>query len=216
MSIQNIESKTPTDKNGVEIKVGAIVQITGEDLVHDGKQGLVVNTDSDVEYDGKLCNVVVFFYQEVPTYNFAADSTEVYLWDDKYKDQCRASDTSFILENDLWKKCPRIQYFSPKEILIQKNWSLKNLIGRVFNGSMEPHTHYSFKGVTMKSDDYMCFRKECNNVASKIAIFNVWGSVFPLHVCDECFPKTNGWCGDSLPTLKKPLLLADGRTPFSS
>jgi hypothetical protein len=170
-------------------------------------QGLVVSPYSEIESDG-YC-VAVFFGTEVCPSRFNFSFHEVNAWDRQYQKEMRSGEFSFLFADAVWQKCPRIIFFRPNELVIQDRWKIQTLAERLFKDRY--HCVYGFpKGITETSADYMCFRKECKNKATRLALWNVWGSVYPIHVCEDCFPKTNCWCGDSLPDLKKPFLLANG------
>lgn len=199
------------DFKGQPINRGAIVGMSG-DGPWSRFQGLVVSPYSEVE--GGVYSVAVFFGTEVSPSHFSFPKYEaVAIWDHENRKVLATGNLTFLLSETIWLGCPRVVFFRPEELVVQDNWKIDTLAGRVFGGNY--HTIYSWpKGVTAISADYMCFRKECSTRATRVALWNVWGSVYPMHVCEGCFPETNGWCGESLPELKKPFLLADG-TPAS-
>ena len=175
-------------------------------------QGLVLDQFSDIEDDG-YC-VAVFFNLEVSFTYFnywgSADKergiTTIFEWDQQYGKQCKDGDIDFLFINDEWKKCPRVRFFRPNELVVQTEWELKYLVNRVFRHNCH---HYCLSAYDLKPSLYLCWLEGCKNTASKIALFNVWGTVYPICVCEDCFPKTNGWLGDDLPRIKEPILLVD-------
>ncbi len=170
-------------------------------------QGLVVSPYSEIESDG-YC-VAVFFGTEVCQSRFNFSLFEVRAWDQQYQKEMMSGEMSFLFVDANWQKCPRVLFFRPDELVIQDRWKIETLAERLFKNRY--HTLYSLpKGITEIPADYMCFRRGCENKATKVALCNIWGTVHPMHVCEKCFPETNGWCGDCLPERKKPFLLANG------
>lgn len=171
-------------------------------------QGLVVAPYSEIEGNGYT--VAVFFGREVAPSQFNFPWLDVEKWDKQYAKDLAVDDGSFLLKDDLWKTCPRVVFFQPRELLVRDSWSIVTLAERLFPGFH--HSVFGWpKGIIRTSSIYRCFLKDCQLVATRVALFNVWGSVCPIHVCDECFSKTNGCCGDSLPEMKNPFLLANGQ-----
>jgi hypothetical protein len=195
------------DANKNPILCQSIVEVRGDSLWC-GFQGLVVAPYSELEGEGYT--VAVFLDRDIPSSDFnGAYFPEIDDWDAQYQEQLKTLDRSFLLKDDCWQKCPRVVFFQPNELLIQDSWSIQTLAKRVFPYSH--HTLYNWpKGITPISSRYRCFCSECSSIATQIALFNVWGSVYPMHVCEECFTKIHGWCGDDLPKIKKPFLLATG------
>jgi hypothetical protein len=172
-----------------------------------GFQGFVVAPFSELEDDGYT--VAVFFGREVQPSRFNFPFWEIDKWDSQHSRDLAIDGWPFLLQDNLWQKCPRVVFFRPNELVVQEFWRIETLAERVF--PRKYHSVYGWpKGVSYTSLSYQCFRKDCPSVATRVALWNVWGSVYPIHVCDGCFSKTNGWCGDDLPELKKPLLLANG------
>ena len=197
------------DSKGGLINQGAIVGMSSDYGPLSEFQGLVVSSYSEIESDG-YC-VAVFFGTEVCPSRFNFSLYEVRAWDQRYQKEMLSGELSFLFVDAVWQKCPRMIFFRPNELVIQNNWKIETLAQRLFKNRY--HTLYSLpKGITEISADYMCFRKECRNNAVKVALCNASGSVYPMHVCEKCFPETNGWCGDCLPERKKPFLLANGES----
>ena len=170
-------------------------------------QGFVVAPFSEIEGEGYT--VAVFFGTEVESSRFNFSFWDVEKWDSQHREDLAINNWPFLFQDNLWQKCPRVVFFRPKELVVQESWSLETLAERIFPRYY--HTLYDWpEGISQTSSSYQCFQKECQSVATRVALFNVWGLVYPIHVCDTCFPKINGWCGDDLPEMKKPLLLANG------
>jgi hypothetical protein len=202
------------DAKGNQIISGTIVGMSDDD---DGPgpwspfQGLVVAPFSNIE--GEEYTIAVFFDTEVNSSHFNFSYGEISDWDTKHKKNLATGDMSFLLEDSVWRNCPRVRFFRHDELVIQEAWSIKTLAERIFKNRY--HTLCSFKGISLISSNYQCFLDGCNYKATRMALYNVWGSVYPMHVCGNCFSKTNGFCGDELPRLKKTFLLADG-SPLDS
>jgi len=192
---------------------GSIVEVV-EGLLFESCQGLVVCADSDIE--GPEFCVAVFFNLEVSTHNFTIFERKdpsilrTVQWEEKYHDQCKRGEIDFLLNDDVWKKCPRVIFFRPEELIVQPYWKIENLAKRLFRNMF--HTTHVFADYLPKDPSlHMCHLEDCQSRATKLALYNVWGSVYPLFVCELCFPKVNGWCGDDLPARKKTFLTFDGK-----
>ncbi|MFA5934302.1 MAG: hypothetical protein WC827_00220 [Candidatus Paceibacterota bacterium] len=195
------------DANGKTINRGSVVGMSDNYGPWSQFQGLVLVPYSEIEDDG-YC-VAVFFGTDVCPSRFNSPSHEVLIWDQQHQKDLVTDDPTFFFVDDIWKKCPRVVFFQPNELIVQESWNIKTLAERVFKDKY--HTLYSLpKGVTLVSTDYLCFQNECLAIATRVSLWNVWGSVYPMHVCENCFSKTNGWCGDSLPEMKRKFLLANG------
>lgn len=81
------------------------------------------------------------------------------------------------------------------------------------------HSVFTVKNITNNPTLYQCFLKECINPASIMFLYNYWGSVFPIHICNECqekeFDGQLAISGESSPELKHPFLYTDG-TPVTN
>ena len=198
-----------------EILKGSIVEVLEKGWKwspYQGLQGLVVNPDSDIEGEGY--SVAVFFNLEVSSSKFCLPDKGVVPikeWDEEYGDQCRREEVDFLFEEDAWKQCSRIIFFRPEELIVQNEWKIQNLARRVFPKEIV-RTVYVFSDYLPKNPNlHMCHIRECGAQARKTALFNFQGSVHPIHVCEDCFSKTNGMSGDALPLSKVPLLSFDGK-----
>ncbi len=170
-------------------------------------QGIVLAPFSEMEGDGYT--VAVFFGTEVAHHKFNSPFRDIRDWDNTYGKDLEIGDYSFLLKDELWKKCPRVVFFQPGELVVQEGWSILTLAERLFSNNYHSVYRWS-RGISPTSSLYRCFLKECQSTATKVALFNASGSVCPLHVCDECSGETNGWYGDIMPELKDPFLLANG------
>jgi hypothetical protein len=199
--------KDIVDSKGNKLGWGMIVGMSSNDGPWSKFQGFVITPYSDLE--GKEYCVAVFFGTEVCPSRFNFPMYEVDDWDRQHEKEMGINDLAFLFPDPVWQKCPRVVFFKPDELVVQNGWNIETLAQRIFRSRF--HTLYGWpKGITETSADYMCFRKECQARATKVALWNVWGSVYPLHVCEKCFPETNGWCADDLPEIKKTFFLANG------
>ena len=177
---------------------------------YQGLQGLVIDPESDIE---GYC-VAVFFNLEVSSSKFCPlDKGVVPIkeWDEEHGDQCRMGEVDFLFIDDAWKKCPRIVFFRPEELVVQDVWEIGSFARRVFRKEIV-RSVYIFPDYLPKEPNlHMCHIRECAAQATKTALFNFQCSVYPIHVCDSCFPKTNGMFGNALPRCKVPLLSFDGK-----
>lgn len=200
------------DSEGNPIKERSIVSVN--DGVHSwgGKQGLVVYPHSDAEGDGYT--VAVYFYREIDEYNFLHLSgihgrMKTEDWDERFADQNKSGDTSFLFKEQIWKQSPRIIFFKPEELLVVPRWSIETLTKRCF-----PRTCHSIRvfkrGMPEDPAKYMCMYSTCRNPATEIALSNVWGTVCPQYVCSGCAKKVHGLCVDTLPEQKPQLLDPSG------
>ncbi|MES3006018.1 MAG: hypothetical protein V4664_03675 [Patescibacteria group bacterium] len=202
------------DAKGQPILKGSIVGMIDPCGHWSRYQGLVLELRSDIEDQGYT--VAVFFNREVDqSYFFARRSRRllpVREWDREFLQQCVKGDTSFLLVDDAWKKCPRVIFFRPKELAVQGDWKIKTLAKRLFGNSY--HRLYLLSaGLPSSPSAYQCWLEGCAAPATRTALFNVCGSVYPMYTCEACFSKNNGFCGDDLPPMKKPMLAVDG-TPI--
>ena len=163
-------------------------------------QGLVVDPNSTIEGDG-YC-VAVYFDREVSADHFRARDSGIESWDEKYGKG--GGSEAVLSDSNLITTCPRIVFFRPDELVVEAEWKIEHLAYRTFRRN-NVHTVNSVKDFVFKSGTHACWLEGCESVAVKPAFFNVWGSVFLICTCQACFEKTNGWCGDSLPQLKKSL-----------
>lgn len=197
------------DARGTPIVHGSIVGMSDPGGPWSGFQGFVVAPFSELEGDNDGYTVAVFLGPEVGAFHFNAPSYRIDAWDVRYSRLLAAEDYSFLLKDDLWRTCPRIVFFQPSELVVGGEWDICVLAKRAFPRGY--HMLYDWpKGVTAIPTLYQCFIRDCRATASRVALYNVWGFVYPLHVCDVCFPKTHKWFGDLLPDMKKSLLLANG------
>ncbi len=195
------------DGDGKEITAGSIVA-ADRHLCWSEFQGIVVKPHTTIEDDE--FTVAVLFGTDVDSSHFNFRHRDTSRWDERYRARINRDDTSFLSDDDALKECPRIVYFRPKELTVQEAWSVRTLADRFFKRRW--HTMFGLpKGVTIRSADYECFLVKCPRQAKKLAVFNVWGSIFPIHVCEECFSEVNGFCGDALPQIKVPSVVAKGQ-----
>ncbi|MFA7252571.1 MAG: hypothetical protein WC027_01820 [Candidatus Paceibacterota bacterium] len=193
--------------DGRPIIAGTIVGMKDKMGPWSSFEGYVVAPFSDKEDDGYT--VAVFFGKEVSADRFNFSRSEVTDWETQYEKNLTTGDWSFLLQDAIWQQCPRVRFFRPEELIVQDNWSIKTLAERIFRNRY--HILFGWpKGVSSTSSAYRCFRQGCPSIATRATLWNVWGSVYPMHVCDECFSNTYGWCGDGLPETKNPFLLANG------
>jgi len=198
--------KQVLDADGKQITAGMIVGMKNVGPWY-RFQGFVVAPFSELEGDGYT--VPVFFGREVGSIRFRTPFWEIDNWDFQHNKDLAIDNWPFLLLEEVWQNCPRVVFFRPDELVVQGSWSITTLANRIF-----PNFHHSVygwpEGVSQTSSSYKCFLKECQSVATRVALCNVWGSVYPIHVCDTCFSEINGRSADDLPKLKKPLLLASG------
>lgn len=194
---------TPTvlDSKGRQILKGSIVGMTDPQGYWSSYQGLVVEPYSDMEGDGYT--VAVFFDREVPESDFhyrgwlnkgLMNPTE---WDR----QLRPDYQKALLTTERWTLCPRIVFFRPEELVVESAWKLEHLIKRQF-----PTYWFSYAiAFPLIPGSHACWMKECSNLATDMALVNVWESIYPTYVCRPCFEKWNGIRLDDLPPHKEPL-----------
>ncbi len=191
------------DAKGQPIEKGSVVQIIDESSPWAKYKGLVVEPDSNIEGDN--FRVAVFFNFEVRQdmfthWRFNADLKRGIMdigdWHRTFRDLCRNGETDFLLVEQVWKKCPRVVFFQPEALLVGAEYSIDDLVKRVFG---KANFIYEPKDQHVPIESFWCWHNNCKNKASKIALFNVWGTIMVLRVCDGCFPKTHGIMADSAP-----------------
>lgn len=181
---------------------GSIVKIIDQESVFYNQMGLVIKPD----YNPSTGEVAVFFDREVPYTRFDVTPFDLDGWDRKYFEKMKSGNYEFLLEDSVFKGCPRIVIFEAQHFSVEDSWDVSVLAERMF--PRLHHTVYDWpKGVTGQSSLYICFLKDCDNPASKVALYNFVGSVYPLHTCNSCFVKVNGMCGECFPELKNPLVV---------
>jgi|GEM_PF-3494353 len=197
------------DSKGKTITPLSIVEMANPHGHWSDFQGLVVEPDSRLE--GDEYRVAVYFFAEVAMHNFfhRRNSGVIEDWDERFAKENKAGEGEFLLHDNMWQKSSRIVFFKPGELVVQTQWSLWTLARRHF-----PNTASFVRELNpvfpKDPHAWQCFIEGCPRPAEKVAMFNVWGTVFPLYVCECCAPVVNGYCGDDLPKMKEPLLLLDG------
>jgi hypothetical protein len=200
------------DSTGTLISPLSIVRTINEIHIWSEFQGIVVEPDSSIE--GPDYCTAVYFFREAEHHEFShrqlREEIPIREWDETYREENKLGKGDFLLRDGLWQKSPRIVFFKPCELTVVPRWSVSTLARRHYGRN--PHTINSFRG-TFPEDPTLCrcFRKDCNHPATGVAVYNVWGSVYPIYTCDTCFREVNGYCGDLLPELKNPFLYLDGR-----
>lgn len=190
------------------IQVGSIVEVIDKDLALKRQQGLVVKVHRHAKSE-KRC-VAVFFGPEIPAQIFDSPICTVDNWDANHFWDCKRGNFEFLFEERNQKRCPRILRFQPEQLVVVSGWRVDVLAKRVFLSENNFRIR-SFAEITSeKPSDYKCFMNRCDCTATKTAVFNVWGTVFPIFTCDRCFEEVNGLSGDDLPDLKKPFLFKEG------
>jgi hypothetical protein len=174
--------------------VGMYIDPDDEDSgggIFDDYQGVVMTPFSN----GFLCKhqyphhtVPVFFGSEVSAYKFMnPDSSEgdilVDDWDKckAYKIPVKYGEFDFLWENDdpLWKRCPRIRWFMPNELIVVDGFDIKNLANRVYPNLW--HHISSLKDCyPKKPGTYLCMCEGCQNKASCTTLYNCWGNCILL------------------------------------
>jgi hypothetical protein len=200
------------DIAGAPLVPGAIVEMSDSDGPWSEYQGLVMVPDSEIEDQGY--SVAVFFDNEVSESRFGfchpkKDSGILSFrdWDSRYGRLNIDEKKAILLNDDFWKRCPRVQFFRPEELKVVPFWKTKNLAKRLFGNRY--HTVYTLL-YDLPPTAFMCWCVDCQNQAEKLALYNFWGTVYSYYVCQGCFEKINGICGESCPEIKKPILLTDG------
>ncbi len=190
-----------------QIQAGSIVEVCGEvKNLFFGYQGYVVCPHSGISDKGG-CKVAVFFGSEVKAGLFNTHR-QVESWDAKNRDMLLSVDFSTLLADDKWRTCPRVVYIHPSNLKVSKGWSIKTLSKRFFGDN--PHSIYSFcKGISENPSLYRCFIENCDAPATRMTVYNVWGSVFPIHLCDSCCKKYSGIMTDGQ-SQKVVMKLLDG------
>lgn len=190
----------------------SIVEVVDKNSPWASCQGLVVDPQSDIKNSGHC--VAVFFFPEVESFIFRFHRRGVMFideWDEKYGNLSRNGYSEFLFIDDTWKKSPRVVFFRQEELVVQQyGWQIKILAKRLF--PKVHHSVYDFRGDLPKNPNlHMCHLKECGAQATKTALYNVTGFVYPIYVCDSCFPKINGMRIGDFPACKTPLLSFDGK-----
>lgn len=199
------------DSVGTTILPLSIVEITERQYPYHEFQGMVVAPHSPLEGDGYT--VAVYFFTEVHHHHFnyrERGTLSLAEWDEKFTQDNKQGNGEFLLKDDMWKQSPRIVFFKPKELLVQKCWNVKTLAKRFFPRTCRTINDFK-EGLPRDPTAYTCFIEKCDQPASEIAVYNVWGSVFPLYVCRTCMTQVNGTCGDDTPSIKRPFLSRDGK-----
>lgn len=201
---------TICDQFGKPIEVGSIVEVCGYNVLWGGTQGRVVSLTAP----GSPGCVAVYFFREVKDHLFhwqtAAGHMPIHDWDLRYANQNWRDEIDFLLKDDLWKRSPRVQYIrAPEDLVVIPRFGFAHRAARVFP---DHHSTYNFPEDMARKEpsDFICLVADCKNPAAHIALCNLWGSVFPLYTCPECYHKIHGLCVDDLPPMKKPYLYADG------
>jgi hypothetical protein len=195
------------DSQGNQIVIWSIV-VAENDLCRASFEGVAIATNSDISGNGRT--VAVFYHREVEARHLGYTHLVVADWDERYKAYLEADDLSFLLDGDLLRSCPRVIFFRPEELTVREFWSLQTLADRTFSRD-DYHMLFDLPaGISMESSEYECFMVGCNSRASKIALLNFYGSIFPMHVCRDCFTRVNGKICDCFPKFKVPTVVARG------
>ncbi len=161
-------------------------------------QGLVVDPDSKIEGDGYT--VAVFFHREVGHIQFN-QGTVVREWDQMHEAELGGTNHDWILEERIWTDCPRVVFFRPDELAIESDWKLEFYAKRTFPRGF--HTLFEFKDKSpFIPGSHECSIEGCSHPATRVALLNIWGSIYPVWVCEVCFVEFHGMCGDDLPARK--------------
>ncbi len=193
------------DVKGNKITQGSIVKMADENSLWSCYCGLVIQPKFNIAHG--LYNVATFFNMEVPQVEFASlygrninicqEVIPVKEWDNIFGSKCRKSELDFLLENDSWKKCPRVYLFNPQELEVVEGWRREDLLRRA--QSERYHSLYTSIN-SPPSSAFLCVCKDCINCASKTAFYKYFGNLSSYYVCDDCFLKINGKSGDLLPS----------------
>lgn len=188
---------------------GSIVGMSDPDGQWSRHQGLVTNECT--YHDSREYTVAVFFNLEISSIHFhVIDYPKIESWDKRHGKECRNGDTDFLFADSVWKECPRIVFFRPDELVVEEDWRITALAERIFPDRW--HHIYDLKeGYPTRPEAYRCWMEGCRSPATRRALFNAWGSVQAFFVCSDCFPKVNGWCGDSFPRTKHLLYTPEGK-----
>ncbi len=210
-SVQSVEPAPVLDSKGVQILPGSIVGMSDSEGRFSEHQGLVVCPHSNLE--DEVYTVGVYFYREVGRHELHDHSPKRQvlrfdIWDEKFKNEDRFSQTDFLFDGDRWKQSPRVHFFMPSELVVHPRWEIKVVVERLFHNYWH---HYSpLDPWPLDPKLYMCNIEHCESPSVDNAYFNVWGTVYPVPMCSQCHLQYNGKCGDEWPKLKKEFLGLDG------
>ncbi len=193
--------------NGVEIKKGSIVKVIDLDCLYLKSEGVVIDPNSTNE-GAEYCVAVFFFSHEAPRY--CTDRLELEAWDKRHMSRIKNCITGehfveALKDMDL-KTCLRVVYFQPSALEVIEEWSLKVLADRFYGEGNCHHFNTLKPEVVSRRYEHFCMIEKCQNRAKFTAVVNIWGSVYQMFLCETCYPKYNGMCGDSLPEHKIVLM----------
>lgn len=161
-------------------QVGNIVVVTCEDCIHYEKQGLIVHVEpKDVEHPLRI------WFGKESDYR-----------DNRHLHGVVIGDGITQPQGEEWRSDSRVWEYCPEEVELTEGWSVVTLASRHFKDFH--HTIYQIP----KDATYIggkCWCKGCSQTATRLILFNMWGSVYPGYACDECSGKYHLKCGDSVP-----------------
>jgi hypothetical protein len=193
----SVPESTVLDSKSQPILKGSIVGAI-ETTKWDQYQGLVLDPNSEAEGNG--FTVAVFFHREVCSSQFN-QGTVVREWDQRHEAELADTNHDWILEERTWTDCPRVVFFRPDELVVEPDWKLEFYVKRTFPNGF--HALFELKDKSsFIPGSHECTLVECHHPATRVALLNVWGSIYPVRTCEGCFAKFHGMCGDELPARK--------------
>jgi hypothetical protein len=190
------------DSQGNRIEKGSIATvIDGAGNTWEGCQALIMNPDSDIEGDG-VSVAVIFFSENAGQrrpggHNVCGD--------------CKGREKSCELflplaSHDMLRACPRVWFFSPKELRVDLCWKIGNLAVRVCGHQAK----YAFPDIPDNErpdsglrNDIPCQIADCTKMATCITFITVWGATTFLFTCPHHHQKWHGKWPEELPGLKE-------------
>lgn len=193
----SVPENTVLDSRAQPILKGSIVGAI-ETTKWDQYQGLVLDPNSKIE-DGGF-TVAVFFHREVCCSQFNQGSV-VRHWDERYEEQLASADYDWIMEEGVWKESPRVIFFRPSDLVVQQDWKPEFYAKRTFPRGYNLLYELADKS-TFIPGSHECSIEKCHHPATRVALINAWGNVYPVRTCGGCFGEFHGTCRDELPARK--------------
>jgi hypothetical protein len=85
--------------------------------------------------------------------------------------------------------------FNPEDLRKDEDWKLETKATRLFGSNMF-HSLFSPKAPFDTKNE--CQIEGCPNLVFKRGIYNYWGSVYEVDMCEEHYKEKHGKCGEDL------------------
>jgi hypothetical protein len=89
----------------------------------------------------------------------------------------------------------RIFNFSPEDLKKEKDWKLETKATKLFGRNMFHHL-FARKSPFNPKDE--CQIEGCPDLVFKRGLYNFWGSVYEVDLCEEHYKTKHGVCGEDL------------------